>query len=108
MPSTFFSDNSTGTMADPLRAIGLAEALEGWLRACGKPAAPIKIYDCGEYYRIELPASIEEADIAQTPPFMAGRALALGSKKQQERAAKVGRDLGRYFDYRKPVKPLWL
>ncbi len=99
MPNTFFCDNPTGTMADPSRAIGLAEVLDGWLLACGKPAAPIKIHDCGEYYRIELPAPIEEADIAQTPRFMAGRALALGSRRQQERAAKAGRDLGRYFDY---------
>jgi hypothetical protein len=99
MPSTFFCDNPTGTMADPLRAIGLAEVLASWLQVCGKPVVPMKIHDYGDYYRIELPAPIEEADITQTPRFMAGRALALGSKKQQERAAKAGRDLGKYFDY---------
>jgi len=99
MPQTFFCDNPTGTMADPLRAIGLAEVLEGWLSKREKSATPIKVHDCGDYYRIELPAPIEEADIDQTLPFMAGRALFLGSKKQQEKAAKAGRKFGRYFDY---------
>jgi hypothetical protein len=99
----FYSDNDTGTFADPLKAVGLAEVLRGWLGALRHDAEPIHIEDKGAYYRIELPLSLDDPAVEQVRDrFPAGQAKPLASKKQEDKAAAGGRALEgfRYDDMR--------
>lgn len=89
-----YSDNDTGTFADPLKAIAVAEVSRSTLLAVGRDASRIIIEDKGDYYQIELPSELDQETIEQIPhPFIVGRGLPLASKKQQEKAEKEGRAL---------------
>lgn len=78
MPKIFFSDNTSGTMADTLKAIGLAEVLsviiERLNEVLGTHHDPnrVVIRDCGAYYQFELPVAIEASDLARITPFTTG------------------------------------
>jgi hypothetical protein len=95
----FYSDNDTGTFADTLKAIGLAEVLASWLRHLERDADGIVIEDKGAYYQIELPSPVDESSISQIQhPFVAGRGRALVTSKGAAKAGQAGRDLAG-FEY---------
>jgi hypothetical protein len=74
MPKTFFSDNDTGTMADNLKALGLAEVLfTCTLQLGGREADTPTIRDCGGYFAIELASPIEPEDVVRLSPTVIGR-----------------------------------
>jgi hypothetical protein len=73
MPTIFFSDKLSGTLADNEQALGLAEVLATWLKMLRRAAGGVRIQDCGSYFEIALPAAIEVSDIAQTTIFTPGR-----------------------------------
>jgi hypothetical protein len=102
MPKLFYSDNDTGTPADALKAIGLAEVLRAWLEVGLKRAdRRVTIQDCGSYYQLTLPSSIEPADIeCLEHPFAAGRGKRLikQSKEKDESRTSEG------FDYEEQQK----
>ncbi len=98
MPTTFFSDNDSGTLADLLKAVGLAEVLQTWLLRHTGRAAHITLRDCGGWYQIELPTPLAMEDTLNIVPFSAGRGQMLVSAKQLEKAAKTGTNL-QGFDY---------
>jgi hypothetical protein len=98
MPTTLFSDNDSGTMADLLKAVGLAEVAQAWLLRSAGSAEHITLRDCGGYYQIELPAALEMEHAVGIEPFAAGRGKMLVSAKQVEKAAKSGLHLDG-FDY---------
>jgi len=83
MPNVFFSDNISGTMADALKAVGLAEVLSMMVERLrdADTAARVVLRDCGAYYQIELPISVEVADIARIAPFVAGYGKVLHKDK---------------------------
>ncbi len=79
----FFSENDSETMADALKAVGLAEVFRAWLGALGRDQARIEIVDHESHYTIKLPSPLGQEDIALiTSPFMAGRGRLLMSGKQ--------------------------
>src|SRR5579862_5210132 len=87
----FFSDNDTETMADALKAIGLAEVFRAWFGAIGRPQAPITIVDRESHYTITLPSPLGVEDIERvSSPFIAGRGKLLMSAKQIEKAQQSG------------------
>lgn len=98
--NTFYSDNTTNTYADALQAVGLAEVLYGWLALLGRRATPIRINDCGSYYRIELPSSLSEEDVAAaTHPFHCGRGKRLVTAKHKKKAQEAGKEEPWGYDY---------
>lgn len=95
----FYTDNDTDSLADALKAAGVAEALRSWLRVLDLPMTPIIIEDKGGYHQITLPVGLDEAAVERiTSGFTVGRAQVLVSSSQQEKAAKAGRRLNG-FDY---------
>jgi hypothetical protein len=96
-----YSDKDTGTFADALKAVGLAEVLRAWLRHLDFSAEPIVIEDKGAYYRIEIPCELDGAVVERVRhPFNAGRGQLLMGKRQEARAttrrdARTGRCLFR-------------
>ncbi len=77
----FYSDSDTGTFADALKAVGLAEVLRAWLLHIELEAVPIVIEDEGSHYRIALPVSLDHSSVARVRhPFSAGRGKPLGKK----------------------------
>jgi hypothetical protein len=111
MPKHFYSDNDTGTPADALKAIGLAEVLQAWLEALQRPDRTVAIQDCGSYYQLTLPTAIEPADIAQVAhsfPAGRGRPLVKKSKGQQAEGFDYEAEQARrtlYFELRKKLAP---
>src|SRR5579859_7652422 len=114
MPQQFFSDNDTGTPADALKAIGLAEVLQAWLEALGRDDRRVTLQDCGSYYQITLPRAIEPADIERVEqPFVVGRGKPLVKKSKEQageslagfdyEAEQARRTL--YFELRKNLAP---
>ena len=96
----FFSDNNTGTMADPLKAVGAAEVLKVWLACLKLRTEPIVLLDRDAYYEIKLPVALQDDAVERIQePFAAGNALVLASGKQQEKADKQGREPLRGYDY---------
>ncbi len=96
MPQRFFSDNDTGTPADVLKAVGLAEVLQSWLTALGRDDRRVTLQDCGSYYQITLPSAIEQGDIERIEkPFAAGRGKPLVKKSK----GKDGDSVMEGFDY---------
>jgi hypothetical protein len=61
-----FSDMDTSTLADVLKAVGVAETARLWFQALGYPSAPITLRDLGRCYQIDLPAALDETTIAAT------------------------------------------
>jgi hypothetical protein len=92
---TFYSDNDTGTFADVLKAVGLAEVIATWLHRLGHDAGGIVIENMGADYQIELPSPLDESDIERIQDrFVAGRGQSLVTSKGAAKAALAGRDLG--------------
>jgi hypothetical protein len=78
---TFYSDNDSGTMADVLKAVGLAEVFGAWLDALGRDHTLIFIEDHGTHFQIHLPSSLDDSAISSIhQPFEVGRAKLLISK----------------------------
>lgn len=95
----FYTDNDTDSLADALKAAGVAETLRSWLRALGMATTPIIIEDKGAYHQITLPVGLDEAAVERIAGgFAVGGAQLLVSKSQQEKAEAVGRRLDG-FDY---------
>ncbi len=95
-----YSDNDTDTFADALKAAGVAEVAYVWLRRLGRSAEGIALEDLGDYFRIALPAPLDEAAITQIDgSFPAGRGKFLLSRKQMEKATKAGRVADDGFPY---------
>ncbi len=103
MSTQFFVDQPTGTFADHLRAIGVAKVISSW-QAKLKQRGLVTIGQKNGVYCIEASATLTEDEIAQTGPFLVGQGMPLGSKSQQEKAQKEGKDLGRFFDYTAEVE----
>ncbi|HEU5349368.1 MAG TPA: hypothetical protein VFU63_12230 [Ktedonobacterales bacterium] len=101
MPTTtFYADKTTNTFADALQAVGLAEALYAWLSQLGRPNSPIRINDCGGYYRIDFPAPLGEDDAtAVKAPFRAGRGDRLVTAKHKKKALDAGQPEPRGYPY---------
>lgn len=96
----FYSNNTTNTYADALQAVGLAEALYSWLTCLGRRATPIRISDCGSYYRIELPTLLSEEDTATvTDRFACGRGQRLVTAKHRSKAQEAGQPEPSGFNY---------
>jgi hypothetical protein len=92
MQQRFYSDNNTGTPADALKAVGLAEVLAAWLDRLGRDSKVI-IKDKGGYYELSLSegVSLELQDIEQVKgPFAAGRGKKLIKKLTEKEKAKTG------------------
>lgn len=103
MATDFYSDNDSDSLADALKAVGLAQAYRAWLIQLGRASTPIKIVDYGQYHLITLPAALDETDIERTPgPFAVGVMQPLVSASQQKAAEKAGRTLDGflYDDYK--------
>ena len=101
IPSTrvFYTDNDTASLADALKAVGVAQALRSWLRALHRASEPILIEDKGGYHQITLPASLEESAVGVVSgAFAVGGPQLLVSKSQLEKAQAAGRTLNG-FDY---------
>ena len=101
IPSTriFYTDNDTESLADALKAAGVAQALRGWLGALHRASAPIQIEDKGGYHQITLPADLDESAVSGVSgAFAVGRPQLLVSKSQLEKANAAGRRLIG-FDY---------
>ncbi len=83
--STFYSDNSTGTYADTLKMVGIAETVAAWYDKLGYRVGPIRLADCGGYYRIDLPRPLGMDDVAAVPAgFFGGRGLPLVTSKPEK------------------------
>lgn len=94
--AAWFSDNDTGTLADALKAVGLAETLYTWLDRLGSDASPITIQDHGGYFVVTTPRPLDLASVAQvTHPFLPGRGQALVSRGK---GAELEPDIPQY-DY---------
>lgn len=82
---TFYSDNDSGTMADVLKAVGLAEVFGAWLGALGRDQAPIMIEDYGTHFQIHLPSLLDDSAISSIhQPFEVGRVKLLIGKDGTE------------------------
>jgi hypothetical protein len=93
MPNRFYSDNDTGTPADALKAVGLAEVLMAWLDRLGR-ASTVIIEDKGGYYELSLApdVSLELEDIKQVKgPFAVGLGKKLIKKPAEKEEAKADR-----------------
>ncbi len=91
MPDHFYSDNDTGTPADALKAVGLAEVLAAWLDKLGR-VSTIIIEDKGGYYELSLApgVSLELEDIEQVKgPFAVGLGKKLIKKPTEKEKAKA-------------------
>lgn len=96
MPKDFYSDNDTGTPADALKAIGLAEVLRAWLIALERADRQVTIQDCGSYYQLTLPGAIEPANIEQVEhPFAVGRGMPLVKQSKEKNGGRPSEG----FDY---------
>ena len=85
---TFYSDNDSETMADALKAVGLAEVFRAWLGALGRDQAPIIVENHESHYTITLPpqSPIGPDEISRIErPFPVGRGKLLMSAKQIEK-----------------------
>jgi hypothetical protein len=92
MPNVFYSDNDTGTPADALKSVGLAELLRECLGRLGRDST-IFIEDKGGYYELTFAegVSLELADIERVQaPFAAGRGKKLIKKLTGKEQAKDG------------------
>lgn len=91
MPKVFFSDNDTGTPADALKAVGLAEGLAAWLDKLGR-ASKVIIEDKEGYYELSLPdSSLGFEDIALIQaPFSIGWGQKLVKKPTEKAKAGAG------------------
>lgn len=86
-----------------LLAAGVAEAARCWLRAIGRPSAPIMLRDEGDHYYIELPADLSPDDLLSiTNPFPIGRGKEL-IKRSDEQSTTMD-EFDQIFDYRKEVE----
>jgi hypothetical protein len=96
-PTTvFYSDNTDGTFADALKAVGLAETLYTWLSQLGRDASPVTIQDHGGYYLVTAPGLLDMGAVAQIlHPFWPGRGQALVSRGK---GADIEADIPKY-DY---------
>ncbi|MGH2502667.1 MAG: hypothetical protein ACRDID_09150, partial [Ktedonobacterales bacterium] len=95
----FYTDNDTESLADALKAVGVAQALRGWLRALQRASTPILIEDKGGYHQITLPADLDESAVSDVSgAFAVGGPQLLVSKSQLEKAHASGRTLNG-FDY---------
>ena len=94
--TTYYSTSDTGTYADALKSIGLAETLYAWLDHAGLDASPITIQDHGGYYVVTTPVPLDAA-LAQRVlhPFLPGRGRALVSRGK---GAELEPDIPQY-DY---------
>lgn len=91
MPKQFYSDNDTGTPADALKAVGMAEVLRAWLEKLGRDNLHVTIKDHGGYYEIVLPSALEMEDIARIAgPFAAGLGKKLIKKQTEKEKARAG------------------
>jgi hypothetical protein len=91
VPKYFYSDNDTGTSADALKAVGLAEVLRAWLEKLERDNLNVTIRDHGGYYEIVLPSPLEMEDIARiTGPFAAGLGKKLIKKPTDKEKARAG------------------
>jgi hypothetical protein len=89
--STFYSDNDTGTFADPLKGAGLAEVLRAWLEALGRRSEPMRFRDCGSYFQIDLPSPLSREDanrVART--FMCGQGQTIVTARHIKQAEERG------------------
>ena len=101
--NTFYSDNTTGTFADALQAVGLAETLSTWLAHLGQRSTPIRISDCGVYYRIELPVALGEEEVnAVTSSLHIGHAKPIITARHKKKAQDAGEEA-----LRKLEQELW-
>lgn len=111
MPTnTFYSDNTTNTFADALQAVGLAEILYSWLSSLERRVTPIRINDCGGYYRIELPSPFSEEDAVVTGRFRTGRGDRLVTAKHKKKAQEAGKEepWGYDYDRRKETRDIYV
>src|SRR5690348_4033565 len=82
---TFYSDNDSGTMADILKAVGVAEIFGAWLGVLGRDQAPIIIEDHSTHFQIHLPSSLDDSAIRSIhQPFEIGRTKLLIGKDGAE------------------------
>lgn len=94
--TAFYADNTAGTFADALTAVGLAETLYTWLNQLSRDASPITIRDRGGYFLVTIPSLLDMHAVAQvTDPFLPGRGQALVSRRT---GTDLEPDLPRY-DY---------
>lgn len=94
MPNAYFIDRRQGNSADTLLAAGFARLVQEILRAVGKPSDAVTLVDCGPYYRVDLPAPINDDDVEALTalPLM----LHLDTESQRE---TLGQHYGHGFPY---------
>ncbi len=97
--TTLYINKASGTFADTLLALGMADLMRICLGQLERPTHPLMIRDSGESFLIELPSPLREDDLRGS-----GRIAWLAplkTAKQDERQAKKGRSFEgiEYFDY---------
>ncbi|WP_052889266.1 hypothetical protein [Thermogemmatispora carboxidivorans] len=96
--TTLYVNKASGTFADTLLALGVADLMRLVLTRLGRLEQSLEIYDAGRSFLIQLPP-VEESDLASSNRLPLLRPLS--TAKQQERQAKKGRTFSEVeiFDY---------
>ncbi|MBE3565430.1 MAG: hypothetical protein IMW90_06835 [Thermogemmatispora sp.] len=96
--TTLYVNKASGTFADTLLALGVADLMRLGLARLGRLKQSAEIYDAGQSFLIQLPP-VEESDLASSNRLPLLRPLS--TAKQQERQAKKGRTFSEVeiFDY---------